>query len=127
MDASTERTVTRLLYAAGITAGAIILYNVYRKVTNPNAGTTYEGTGIVGTVANAANQASGGLFQKIGDSIANLFSPSYTPGTDYIVQFSNGRFAIPAASVTPDGFFTFRGARFRMVNDSTGAHHAQAA
>ena len=125
MDAATERTVNRLLIAAGVVAGGVVLYMAYRKVTNPNAGTVYEGTGVVGTVANAANKASGGLFEKIGDMIAGALAAPYNPGTDYMVQFSNGRFAIPSSSLDAAGYFMFRGARFQMVTDAAGVHHAR--
>lgn len=43
-------------------------------VANINEGTPFEGTGVVGTLGNVTNQASGGVLAEIGSSIGLFFS-----------------------------------------------------
>jgi len=45
-------------------------------VANPNRGTAFEGKGVIGTVGNAANQASGGFFAFLGNRIARILDPN---------------------------------------------------
>jgi len=42
-------------------------------IANVNAGTPYEGAGVVGTLGNAADQASGGVLSSIGEAIGGWF------------------------------------------------------
>lgn len=52
-------------------------------ISRVNEGTPYEGTGIVGTIGNATNQASGGVLAEIGGwigrTIYDLTHPEYKP------------------------------------------------
>lgn len=43
-------------------------------IANPNEGTPFEDTGIVGTLGNITDQASGGIFGRIGSAIGVFFS-----------------------------------------------------
>jgi hypothetical protein len=67
---------------------------------NINAGTPYDGFGVVGTLGNAVNQTLGGAPASIGDSVGgwlyDLFNPAYDPNADTAVtrtQALDGNFA----------------------------------
>jgi hypothetical protein len=60
--------------ATAQTAGGVVSGN--NALT---AGTPYQGAGIAGTLGAVANTASGGLFESIGDWIADKVSPDYDP------------------------------------------------
>lgn len=47
---------------------------VGEAIANPNEGTPFEDTGIVGTLGNITDQASGGIFGRIGSAIGVFFS-----------------------------------------------------
>jgi hypothetical protein len=78
-----------LLIGVGV-VGFIVLANYLKKqasaaasaIANVNAGTPYEGAGVVGTLGNAVNQTLGGAPQSIGEAIggwlADIFQP-YDP------------------------------------------------
>lgn len=62
----------------GIIGGVLLLGLIFRKdvkdagtavagfVANPNKGTDFEDTGVIGTLGNVANTASGGLLARFG-------------------------------------------------------------
>lgn len=68
--------------AAGIAAGAGGLVSGNNPLTK---GTPYAGAGVLGTVGSAVNDASGGYFQSIGESLGSwLFDvthAAYDPST----------------------------------------------
>ena len=64
-------------------AGAILLLGKQAKqavvdtanaVKEVNKGTAYEGAGVVGTLGNVTNQASGGFFERIGSKIGGALA-----------------------------------------------------
>lgn len=94
---ATNKNVQGVIALAGLVG---IAYWVYTKakaeaaaaasaVANVNKGTAYEGSGVVGTLGNAANQASGGVLQSIGESIGgklfdwfgDTYDPNAVPGS----------------------------------------------
>lgn len=123
----------RLLLVAGLGVGGYLLYKLYNTVTNPNAGTPYEGTGIVGTAANILNTASGGALAATGTSISgalfNWFNPN-PAGTMvfYTTQFPDGTMnAVPSDTLDGQGNFNYNGAAYIMKQDASGNHVAVAA
>lgn len=65
--------------------------------------------------------------EAIGSGLYDWFHPDAgAQETDYYVHFSNGNYYIPSTTVDSAGLFTFRGAQFRIMNDSAGNHHAVA-
>ena len=61
-----------------IGAGAIVavgfllrkqVSDAVEAVENVNEGTPFEGTGVIGTLGNVTNQASGGILGRIGEAI----------------------------------------------------------
>jgi hypothetical protein len=48
-------------------------------VNNVNAGTPYEGAGVVGTLGNGANQLSGGGLQNLGEWIGGTLADWFQP------------------------------------------------
>lgn len=86
------------MIGVGVLAAGAVLYFFGRKlagaagevadaVQNVNAGTPYEGFGVLGTLGNAANQLSGGWLQHfgetIGSSIFDVFNKPYDPNNPY--------------------------------------------
>ena len=71
--------VRNILIASGV---IVVLGFLARKqlgvvgaaIANPNEGTPFEDTGIVGTLGNITDQASGGIFGRIGSAIGVFFS-----------------------------------------------------
>ena len=58
------------LAVIGIGAVAVIIaLDKVANATDINEGTPFEGTGVVGTLGNITNQASGGIFARIGSAI----------------------------------------------------------
>jgi hypothetical protein len=45
-----------------------------KAVADVNKGTSYEGAGVVGTLGNITNQASGGFFERLGSSIGGALA-----------------------------------------------------
>lgn len=85
---------------------ALAAWYLYRKVTAIPQALTATGEAIGGTLYDWINPDAGG-----------------SPVT-YIVNFSNGKFAVNSNTVSPDGLFTFRGVQFRIMNDANGYHYA---
>lgn len=46
-------------------------------IADVNAGTAFEGAGVVGTIGNITDQASGGLLSNVGSAIGTFFSGSF--------------------------------------------------
>ncbi len=46
-------------------------------IANANAGTPFEGTGVVGTLGHATDVAGGGIFSTVGSAIGEFFSGSF--------------------------------------------------
>lgn len=67
-----------LLIIGGVVFVGFLLRNqaaaAVEAVANVNEGTPFEGAGVVGTLGNAANTASGGLLADIGSGIGLFFS-----------------------------------------------------
>lgn len=69
-----------------------------QAVADVNKGTAYEGTGVVGTLGNAANQASGGLFESIGSWLGNTVYDVTHPNDGVDLQTTK--------QATQDNFYT---------------------
>ena len=69
-----------------------------QAVADVNKGTAYEGTGVVGTLGNAANQASGGVFENIGSWLGNKVYDITHPNEGVELQTRK--------QATQDNFFT---------------------
>ena len=123
----------RFLLIAGLGVGGYLLYKIWNTATNPNAGTPYEGTGIVGTAANIMNQASGGALAATGTSIGGTLFQWINPAPGgpmiyYTTLFPDGTSnAVPSTSVDSNGNFTYNGAAYLMQLDANGNHVAVAA
>lgn len=62
----------QLLIIAAVVAGIAVVDKATRTVeavADINQGTPFENTGVIGTLGNVTNQASGGLFARIGSAI----------------------------------------------------------
>lgn len=76
-----------VVIVAGVAVGALVVYLIGRKVasavTNINRGTPYQGGGVIGTLGNVTNQASGGLLADfggwLGGKIFDLTHSEYDP------------------------------------------------
>ena len=90
-----KKTIT----AAANAAGGIISGN--NAIT---AGTEYQGTGVLGTLGAATNDASGGFFNWLGDKIGGgafaLFGPSSTPAPATTVNNSSSTLQDPNGGAT---------------------------
>lgn len=63
--------------------------------------------------------------ENIGHTLFDVLNPTDArENYFYNVVFSNGSHSIPATSVTPNKYFIFRGAPFRMVKRADGLWHA---
>jgi hypothetical protein len=97
-------------------AVGVAVYFFGRKLldalSNFNKGTPYEGTGAIGALGNATNQALGGAPAAVGSSIGlglyDIFHPDEDEGPDtyYSVIFPDGiKHAVSARAISPDGVF----------------------
>lgn len=111
------------LYAS-LAGGAYLLWQLYQTITNPNKGTAFEGTGVVGTAANVMNQVSGGLPEKIGRALGGGLYSLFNPGSadraispTFMVYFpsENALHAIPSNQVSNGGVFSYGSQRYRIV------------
>lgn len=114
----------QLAIAAVLVIGFV--YILFRKsisdvaegIGNVNAGTPYEGAGVIGTLGNVANRISGGTLAAAGESISRYFFP-VEPASEnlfYIATFPDGqRHSIPSRSVDQNGFFQRDGVRYRLA------------
>ena len=67
-----------------VVAGIVVIGFLARKqladtaqaLASVNEGTAFEGTGVIGTLGNATNAASGGLFARFGNFIARTLDPN---------------------------------------------------
>lgn len=77
-------------YAIVLGVGGLVVWLLWNKakaagqaVLNVNQGTPYAGAGVVGTLGNLTNQASGGVLSSLGEAIGgklfDWFGPSYDP------------------------------------------------
>lgn len=101
-----------ILAALGV--GGYLVYTFYNKVAK-GAGDAYD----------AAVNATA-------DKLTDWFGPKLEwNALDYVVNFSNGRHAIPSTSVDSTGHFTYNGTQFVMKDkvkpDGTREHWAFAA
>lgn len=99
------------------------IFDTADALGNVNAGTPFEGFGIVGTVGNVTNRVSGGTLAAAGEKISRYFFPVNDP-TDslyYVATFPDGqRHSIPSRDVDRNGFFTRAGVRYRLALSETG-------
>lgn len=83
-----------MMVVAGVAAAGLVIYFFGRKIStaasaavdavqNVNQGTPYEGYGALGTLGNLTNTISGGVFQRIGESLGesifDIFHKPYDP------------------------------------------------
>jgi hypothetical protein len=72
-------------------------------VNNVNAGTPYEGAGVVGTLGNGANQLSGGALQSVGEWIGGTLYDWF--GSDPEVTKQSAGFLPTRKTAVTDNFF----------------------
>jgi hypothetical protein len=125
-----------ILLGAGIVVAGIVLYLLWGKLMNINAGTPYAGGGPVGTLGNLTNQALGGAPQAIGESgpvqglLDKIFGAPKSSGdsTFYTVTFPDGsRHSVPASTVDAQGDFTYNGQFFSLAIDPTSGYRVAVA
>lgn len=102
-------------------------------------GTPYEGAGLAGTAGAAANAATGGALQSVGEwlggtladareSLTEFFNPSIDSNTFYAVTFPDGaRHSINAGAISRSGAFSYGGKSWQLFIDSKGARVARPA
>jgi hypothetical protein len=77
-------------------------------IANVNAGTPYEGSGVVGTLGNAVNQASGGTLQTLGESIGGwvyeLFNPYDPNAATDATNYADDSAAVTRKQAVTDNF-----------------------
>lgn len=94
----------------------VVVYVVYKALTDFNKGTPFEGTGAVGTLGNITNQVLGGAPQAVGESLSEtLFN--WTFGDDvsaalsdtltFTFQSTGKAGAVNASDVARDGKFKY--------------------
>lgn len=73
-------TPRNIKIAAFVVGGIFVLGYLAKKqvaatadaISRVNEGTPYEGTGVIGTLGNITNQASGGYLQRFGEYLGGL-------------------------------------------------------
>ena len=66
-----------LFLVGGLVLGVVIVSKLFKdQIANVNEGTPFEGAGVVGTLGNATNAASGGILANVGSAIGEFFSGS---------------------------------------------------
>lgn len=104
-----------------VAVGAFVIW----RLRSSMKGTPYEGFALLGFLGHTANTASGGTLAdagaKIGETVFNVFNPgSDAPDVHYAVTFPDGaRHAIYAGDIDKSGYFTYGGARYRLVLDGS--------
>lgn len=85
-------------------------------------GTVYEGTGTLGTIGAATDAVSGGVLSAVGEKISSWFTPTQT-GADLYFRtiFPDASVgAVPSNSIDAQGYFTYKGGRYRMGFNASG-------
>jgi hypothetical protein len=112
-----------------VVGGGYVALRLLDKFAGINKGTPYEGSGVVGTAANLANQASGGALAAtgswIGRTLYDFVNPSSPRGqVFYTFTLPDGsRGSVDSADVR-NGLFVRRGARYRLKVDVSGRKYA---
>lgn len=121
-----------VVYVVAGLAAAYGVWYVIDKITNPNRGTAYEGTGALGTLGNVTDKVLGGAPSALGSAIGSKLydiigsDPDESYYLDYTFKFANGTGgAINSGKVAPDWSFTYKdGKRYKLQQDASGKRFA---
>jgi len=118
-------------YVIGAAVAAVggAIYWLFYRITNPNAGTAYEGYGAVGTLGNLTNQLLGGAPEAVGSAIGTTLYNWTHDDEDglsdtylFTIQGTTQRGAVNANEVGPTGLFVRRsdGKTYTLKRDASG-------
>jgi hypothetical protein len=136
-----DHSIALAVGAGVLIFGAWVAWRIFEKVTNPNKGTAYEGSGAVGTLGNVVNTALGGAPEAVGEAIGGTIFDWFNPdpgvdtylavrlpdGTRISVHGSDKFPTVPGKPVMDSqGRFEYEGRLYRTyIDKATGLRYAQ--